>query len=130
MNMKEIKFRAWDVINKKMYPVAFPIWNWIIEWKIDFTNHTIEKIDSDWDDRPIVMQYTWLKDKNGKEVYEWDIVISQDVEWVVKMVDWAFDIYKDDTKQYYDDMRQIYFTESSMEIIGNIYENPELLQSN
>jgi uncharacterized phage protein (TIGR01671 family) len=54
--MREIKFRAWDLISKKMVQV------------IHFYNHNDVYPDY------IFMQYTGLKDANGKEVYEGDVV--------------------------------------------------------
>lgn len=72
--MRKIKFRAWDVINKKMYPVAYPTWNGATEGKIDFISHTVETIDEDGDDKPIVMQFTGIQDQYGKDIYEGDII--------------------------------------------------------
>lgn len=78
-----------------------------------------------------VMQYTGLKDENGVEIYEKDIVVHEDGEYSFKAV------VEYDQWQYY--MKGIYpkdafcFSDSTdkgnsdVEVIGNIYENPELL---
>jgi uncharacterized phage protein (TIGR01671 family) len=87
------------------------------------------------------MQYTGLKDKNGKEIYEGDIV-----EW--KMGDWRDAIgvtvkdedlvcrveWKDDHTGFYPFVEDegydgvIMFSVDKCEVIGNIHENPELLK--
>ena len=95
--MREIKFRAWDKEDKTM-SVSFEIGSILSE-------NTIDKI---------FLQYTGLKDRNGKEIYDGDIVKDQigeksKIEW--QGVGWnPIDHYK------------LY----RFEIIGNIYENPEV----
>jgi len=115
--MREIKFRCWRISIKEMYPPA-SIWKMNL-WGCDFT------------DDIILMQYTGLKDKNGKEIYEGDILKSKDcgfrpkatknlVEWDEELsafMPFAYDL-SDDGSNWID--------RESMEIIGNIYENPEL----
>lgn len=130
--MREIKFRAWHKIEKKMYELQ----------GIDLTNDkgnygyitvwdgygkfydNIAKADAE------LMQYTGLKDKNGKEIYEGDIVkadkggicvvrweeqIDRDRFWATA---YGFSIYFEDGGDAYE----------PLEVIGNIYENPGLLQ--
>ena len=79
----------------------------------------------------IRMQFTGLKDKNGKEIYEGDIVktnetfsknIIKKVEWIIKISGWNIHpehIGKKPTEKMHC---------SHLEVIGNIYENPELLK--
>lgn len=102
-----------------------------IDW-IDFTAGTVgNKIDgvvhSKEMDDVILMQYTGLKDKNGKEIWEGDVVkfgkkpenLTQigPINWNQKA--WAFNPF---TKPKYGKKR-------IFEVVGNIYENPELIKS-
>ncbi len=94
------------------------------------------------DDRFYFMQYTGIKDKNGKEIYEGDILADADEpEACIHQVFWDHDCLKfniltlaDDEGNWdtglYDDLGdgQIDGKTRYFEVIGNIYENPELLK--
>ena len=74
-----------------------------------------------------LMQFTGLKDKNGKEIYEGDIIGWKSTRKVKK---WTYREVVKDIREFYANM----INERSdgaywhYEIIGNIYENPELLK--
>lgn len=127
--MRELKFRAWDKISKKMFPVMM----------IDFGQSyvMIEEINGLWCERDFdeiePMQYTVLHDVHGKEVFEGDIVkIPEDYDKfgrnageILKVTfnNGCFRLKRPNSKG-----RGFYFEDdNTVTIIGNIYENPELL---
>ncbi|MHC1568707.1 MAG: YopX family protein [Candidatus Syntropharchaeia archaeon] len=120
--MREIKFRAWDENREK----------WVYFRLDEIVNINHESLtDDEWAFIQLkdVGQYTGLKDKNGREVYEEDIVRFKDW-WDEEMVgevrysekDMAFTIVND----FWDGFPMMYADD--IEVIGNIYENPELLE--
>lgn len=134
--MREIKFRAWDKINKKMARLTLLGLHWELDDRLTVYG-VHDEADHVSKDAP-VMQYTGLKDKNGKEIYEGDIV------------EWHYNKWNNDNPPTYtptvgrevveyaeadNEVGQPYigFTLPtnlpSLEIIGNIYENPELLSA-
>ena len=123
--MREIKFRAWYEKEKR-----FLSWDELQ----DGTESLQTYFNNELSDVSPLMQYTGLKDKNGKEIYEGDI-LSTDLSrpyLIVCFRNGAFMVQcHDDGKDYYDLMVSI--NEESdqvehLEVIGNIYENPELLE--
>ena len=73
----------------------------------------------------IIMQFTGLHDKNGKEIYEGDIVtysgITSNNEKIIRIISYNTDYARFQSGMYLLDNIEL------IEVIGNIYENPELL---
>jgi uncharacterized phage protein (TIGR01671 family) len=128
---KEIKFRAWDKETGKMhYQINKPRTDENINDELiiqfDCTGYSARTknkyIGSD-----CLMQYTGLKDKNGKEIFEGDVVFSESNQYykqdeiVWDCYDMGWDIGKKDSWKLRSPMS------SKTEIIGSIYENPELI---
>ena len=143
---REIKFRVWDNVDYLSTPFTLR----------DVDTHKIQFTDD-----CIVMQYTGLKDKNGKEIYEGDIVLFPDEER--EFVDVGIGVPLQVAAQPVKELGQVTFENGGfgfncnrksayyekgfssftladfkpelneledIEIIGNIYENPELLTNN
>ena len=131
--MREIKFRAWLKEEKKMVNVE----------TIDFTDKSIQYLEKNefinaYLSRRMIfgdvelMQYTGLKDKNDKEIYEGDILFFRDenMKYVAVWQDTAFIIKSIEIRKYSEKMCWLDDTEICCEIVGNIYENKNLLEEN
>jgi uncharacterized phage protein (TIGR01671 family) len=119
--MREIKFRAWDTVMKKYmrpWPEGFSLFGEVTCFDLLGQQFAEQKRNTllSFNDL-IIEQYTGLKDKNGREIYEGDIVIAS---WHWKSPH-AIELPDD----YYAFTE--YAIDDEMTIIGNIHENPELL---
>jgi len=121
--MREIKFRAWDKEERKM----------VSDFDIEATSGDPVINESQSDPRDlIVMQYTGLLDKNGKEIYEGDIVKSTAFNASeVRFKHGAFIIgyHRGSSTAVRPMLLQNNAVDKAgrLEIIGNIYQNPGLI---
>jgi len=123
--MREFKFRAWDIVNRKMYldeleSVAFAKNGLPANVSVAGFSRPLMAIGVE--PQIVLQQFTGLKDKNGKEIYDGDI--TRDAENNVADIEWRRSAFcRKDRKQ-----KHFYPLTDDCEVIGNIYENPELLQ--
>lgn len=130
--MRIIKFRAWDKETNKMYYNAQDTYDYGCftgneECPEESFKAVIQKDDYD------LMQYTNIKDYEGKEIYEGDIVEVEIMEqWlddskligVVKMIEGCWCVVNDKKKV----AKNLWSETDVNRVIGNIYENKELLE--
>jgi uncharacterized phage protein (TIGR01671 family) len=118
--MREIKFRAWDDLNKRMIHSYAKGFNNILS-----EGDILNRYEN-------IMQFTGLHDKNGKEIYEGDLLRLLET---VPSDDPAYPYYCDTMEVCYcephcrfglTDGGAILDIPSNVEVIGNIYENPDL----
>jgi len=125
------KFRAWDKHGQKMFANdELIIWNGNV-YANDSKKLTCNNLKGWSIDDEYLMQSTGLKDKNGKEIFEGDIL---DYKGRKALVRWhgsyASFIYRfvDELQKRNTEWKPLYLAYMKCEIIGNIYENPELLE--
>lgn len=119
-----VKFRAWDggSLSRMYSPEEVMVGNgdiWIINE---------DSVAGEWlvNNDLVLMQSSGMRDKNGKEIFDGDILGSQDgllngvVKYNSKLGMWTNDLL------LYNNFEKLWSIADSREIIGNIYENPEL----
>jgi len=120
--MKTIKFRAWFKPLKRMYLVK--------DLKFQrsgaitvMTNHNGGTAPNSYE----LMQFTGLEDKNGNYIYEGDLVRLNSDDTLIQQVVFKHGCFKFLLLMNGESEAFNHFNESQLEVIGNIYENPELL---
>ena len=125
--MREIKFRAWSSGRKEMAEVE----------NINFKGNAVYLISKYLRlvanlDETELMQFTGQKDMNGKEVFEEDILKLENggfgivqynnlnCNYYIQLINFPFNLVVD--------FKKVFSYQSKVEIIGNKYENPELLE--
>lgn len=112
--MREIKFRAWNLFEKKM-----------VYFELAQAHEVSQKsfaVDP-------VMQYTGLKDKNGREIYEGDLLgIQHKNDYEIAAVLWGEGEWLAGILALNANLFMEGKAACDLEVVGNIYENPELLK--
>ena len=115
--MREIKFRAWGHLAEGDYRMFSPVaisHVGIPEYIEIICDHAL-------------MQYTGLKDKNGVEIYEGDVVVYADISGSGRPI-----VFEPRIIKWFKDSCNFNLCkggpDTTLEVIGNIYENPELLE--
>ena len=120
--MREIKFRAWDTTNKKMYSAVC-----VGEYSLE----QLDRLTRTDDPYTKFMQYTGLKDKNGVEIYGGDILANGSgrtgkVLWLKLGGMWDCEpVCCEGNPEGF----QCNLWGQCVEVVGNIYESPELLNA-
>ena len=138
--MREIKFRLWDKIENQMiykedygskdYPILLAIGLHGLPIAIDETSFKQNEIIG-WnrDHNLIPMEYTGLKDKNGKEIYESDVVeITKQCIFERGLVIFKNGCFFIKVKETLLPLYECEINKFELKVIGNKFDNPELLE--
>lgn len=155
--MREIKFRAWDKGNSKMVDVVSYEKNYEtkegrydLAWRDAYEDENFLRYGMKIEEECEVMQWTGLKDNNGNDIYEGDIIYWEidngvGIESYTAIVKWSENLVKEGwSKAYkwlvdyignyyrgsYDELSTPAAYNDELQVIGNIYENPELMEIN
>jgi hypothetical protein len=116
MNNRELKFRAWDNLKKE----------WLKRKVYHFNPHFNEEGIGEFrlSQHPegfTIQQYTGLKDRNGNDIYEGDILMPDTIDGI-----WP----EQRNGVMVKDIRQPFANAYLFKIVGNIFETPELIKTN
>jgi uncharacterized phage protein (TIGR01671 family) len=141
---REIKFRVWDTLTKKMVDTGFHVIGEVTVFGLidqyAQENKGDRKCSLERYNDFVLMQWVGLKDKKKKDVYEGDIVYAEanGVRYIVKFGEYVSEHAENDNDTewgFYVERIHGKSTESIseanlwLEVIGNIFENPELIKT-
>lgn len=133
--MREIKFRAWNTKQEFMDTA------WLIDWEHGIVCHS--KHNKSTIEDCVIMQYTGLKDKNEREIFEGDLIDFYDF-WdeitggyaegksrvgKVEYIGTGFFVTDIKDEEYESDLFLLKINDDELEVVGNIHENPDLLNT-
>ena len=120
------RFRAWLKNDKEMIEADEIHWD---RSQLDFVGDAITFMRKA--DEIELMKSTGLKDKNGQEIFEKDIVDYKGrkaiIKWHGSYASFIY-IFVDELQKRVADWKPLYLSYYRFEVVGNIYENPELLE--
>lgn len=124
------KFRAWDGAKKEMFKDTFAITEsgQVVVVEQEFVTSPPDYV---FVDHLVIMQSTGIKDKNGKEIFEGDIVDYKGRKAIIKWHgSYASFIYRfvDEMQERVSEWEPLFLAYHHFEIIGNVYENKEFLE--
>jgi uncharacterized phage protein (TIGR01671 family) len=140
--MRKYKFKIWDIERKRMYHLLEDGWSFgtcecdrAVSWEDVFAEKDIK-------DKLIPLQYTGLRDKNEKEIYEGDVVKVHPFSYEngfysgkvgeIRYLYGAFGFYKEDRNEKFIfnplHLEIEFDVIEHYEVIGNIFDNSELLK--
>ncbi len=132
--MREINFRAWDPVKKEMWLNQFCITSYGCINQRQVAVEYISWKNEDW----ILLQYTGLKDRNGNKIFESDIIRLDDLFYksieadrlmcLVGFKESAFMYGRNEDYTYMNSY--LWMAQNYCTVVGNIYQNPELLENN
>lgn len=132
--MREIRFRAWDIVTGTWFVPVYEAYKGNLrDISISLSGQVIERTMEEpasiiQSGRWILQQFTGILDKNGKDIFEGDIVLIENgednVTTVCKWDNGCFTLEDLATGTW---TRQLFHQSHRLIIAGNIFENPELL---
>lgn len=139
--MRSIKFRGYPAKHVEKYPASkeylpmyyleFPSRLNGVNWWDEFDGkpRNVKSIaHQEWLDDLVLMQFTGIKDKNGKEIYEGDI-ITHSADGMIGVITWSEGLYRYviENLAQTEIIADLCDYDADPEILGNIYQNQELL---